>query len=263
MYRDNAANDGRIKKGKALRDRLAIHQPEHHVRKKNRTPTKSRDALSRSATQTITAQPRSVGDHQTRSLANLLVATERPAMVPSGTTEIRMPAHLWTNVLEFAGIDHKIIIDYKHDRAEWQQDWNLCHQLKTARLIDNIHVQFRTCGACKKRSYQWILPSLKWSISATLALATTQRALLHDMNKLQHLETRDYIPDFADNNKDYDFLYNVDKHQLQLTLTRHEFRKLKWKHILFQTAPDSPLHTIAGFKTHTDLRLGDLQRWGI
>ena len=33
-------------------------------------------------------------------------------MLPSGTTQIRTPARLWTNVLEFAGIDHKIIMNY-------------------------------------------------------------------------------------------------------------------------------------------------------
>ena len=121
-----------------------------------------------------------------------------------------MPARLWTNVLEFAGSDHKLIIDYKHDRAQGQRDWNLRHRLKTARLIDNVKMQFRTCGACRTRSYQWVRPCLKWSISATLALATTERALLNEPRRLQQLNAENYIPDFADYNKVYDFLYNVD-----------------------------------------------------
>ncbi|CAE7324220.1 ANKRD50 [Symbiodinium sp. CCMP2592] len=150
----------------------------------------------------------------------------------------KLPAVMWSLILDFAGTKHRLIIrhDDKDDPEALLQTQLLTRALQEAGLIR----RWRVTVQCQlRRCIHWFqLESRRWSLSCTNSLLATQKAIGNQLREMTLPNESNAFPNWHDKQiKPIRSEYLEMEAEFQIVLTGADFHRLTWRWIVQRAIP--------------------------
>ncbi|CAE7230696.1 unnamed protein product [Symbiodinium natans] len=151
---------------------------------------------------------------------------------------LALPEQLWRKVLDFAGVNHVLLVPHSQNEEEAQRERGICEELLLYNIMENQEKDVVGCPSCKRDWPATILTANKWSFTTTRKLLTTHRTLAHMFDNQLVPNSRNTFPDLTADML-YRAVYISDARELEITLAGRALRSLTWTWIMPHTIPNT------------------------